>query len=77
LEVREAKKIENLLKIDKLGYFSSNLDEGNKLMRIINGLELGRIVARDIGSADPERMNPQNVHNYVKEQFESTEIKVC
>ncbi len=45
-------------------------------MRIINGLELGRIVARDIGSADPERMNPQNVHNYVTEQFKSTGIKV-
>ncbi len=76
MEVREAKNQPSLLKFEKLGYFSSNLDEGNRLIRIVNGIELGRIVARDIGGSDPERMNPQNAHQFVTDLFKSTDIKV-
>lgn len=76
MEVREAKKSTQLLKVDKLGFYHQNLDEANKLIRLVNAIELGRIVARDIGGSDPERMSAQNAANYVTEVFNSTEIRV-
>lgn len=43
---------------------------------MISATELGRIVARDIGGSDPERMAPANVLAYVNDIFKSTDIKV-
>lgn len=77
LEVREAKNSSILLKIDKLGFYSNNLEEANRLIKHVNAIELGRIVARDIGGSDPERMSAPNVANYVSELFlNSTNIKL-
>jgi leucyl aminopeptidase len=76
LEVREAKNSTLLLKIDKLGFYHQNLDEANALIRLVNAIELGRIVARDIGGSDPERMSAQNVASYVTDVLNSTNIKV-
>ena len=36
-----------------------------------------RIVARDIGGSDPERMAAKNVEEYVKEIFGNSSVKVC
>ncbi len=40
------KKTENCLKINKLGVWSQNLTETNELIRRVNAVELGRIVAK-------------------------------
>ena len=44
---------------------------------MISATEIGRIVARDIGGSDPERMAPANVLAYVNDIFKSTNIKVA
>lgn len=43
---------------------------------MVNGIELGRIVGRDIAGSDPERMSAPNIASYVSEVFKSTNIKI-
>jgi leucyl aminopeptidase len=74
--VREATKSTNLLKVEKLGYWHSDSESASKLVRLVNAVELGRIVTRDIGGSDPERMSAPNIHTYVESVFQSTDIKV-
>ena len=76
MEVREFKKSESILKVDKLGFWKENSKEASDILKVINGIELGRIVARDIGGSDPERMSPPNVLKYVKDALKNTDIKV-
>ena len=65
-----------MLKVEKLGYWHSNLAEGNDLIKTINAIEIGRIVTRDIGGSDPERMSAENVLKYVRSIFDATDIKI-
>ena len=74
--MREAKKNDNLLKVDKIGYWHENAEEGQNLVRIVQAIEFGRIVTRDIGGSDPERMSALNVLNYVTDVFKNSDIKV-
>ena len=74
--MREANKSHNLLKIEKLGFWHRDLEEADHLIKVLNAIEIGRIVTRDIGGSDPERMAAPKVLEYVKHIFESTEIKV-
>lgn len=76
MEAREAKKSNDLLKIEKLGFWHANAKEANRLIDVISATEIGRIVARDIGGSDPERMAAANVLAYVNEIFKSSDIKV-
>lgn len=76
MELREADEKENPLKADKLGFWHENLNEAKSLIELINAVEIGRIIARDIGASDPERMAPPKVLEYVNDLFKSTEIKV-
>ncbi|CAF0982637.1 unnamed protein product, partial [Brachionus calyciflorus] len=76
LELREAKKAESLLKIEKLGYWNENQSEGQKTLDLVNAIELGRIVTRDIGGSDPERMSAQNVVSYINDVLESSNVKI-
>jgi leucyl aminopeptidase len=47
------------------------------LIKYARAVELGRAVGRDIGGADPERMAPPRVAEYVQELFgKSSGIKV-
>ena len=39
-------------------------------------IEEGRVVARDIGGSDPERMAPPRVEEYVREVFKGSNISV-
>ena len=39
-------------------------------------IEKGRVVARDIGGSDPERMAAPRVEEYVLEAFKGTKVKV-
>jgi leucyl aminopeptidase len=75
--LREATSNKSALKIEKLGYWYTDKSYGEKLLTVLNAVEVGRIVTRDIGGSDPERMAAANVLVYVKKIFESTNnIKV-
>jgi leucyl aminopeptidase len=76
LEIREAKKSANLLKVEQLGFWHSDAEAGSKIVRLVNAIEIGRIVTRDIGGSDPERMSAPNIQKYVEQIFNSTDIKV-
>lgn len=76
MELREARKTDGLFKIEKLGYWNDNEVEARKTLEIVNAIELGRVVTRDIGGSDPERMSAPKVADYVTELFKSTEVKV-
>jgi leucyl aminopeptidase len=76
LEVREHKNNTQVLKIDKLGLWHNDLNEANKIINVVNGIELGRIVGRDIGGSDPERMTPIKVQEYVENNLQSEFIKM-
>lgn len=71
IEVREGRP-EKATKVDKLGL---GIDKAGEL-KILTALESGRIVCRDIGGSDPERMAAPRVAEYVEEVFKGTCIKV-
>ncbi|UJR27930.1 hypothetical protein I4U23_009190 [Adineta vaga] len=78
LQVREDKP-EHKAKVDRLGvYLGQNLsDHTDKLVSYARAIELGRVVGRDIGGGDPERMAPPRVAEYVQELFgKSSGVKV-
>merc|ERR1712179_454940 len=39
-------------------------------------IERGRVVARDIGGSDPERMAAPRVEEYVQDVFKGTKVKI-
>ena len=66
-----------MLKVEKLGYFHENQAEAERLIKVTNAIDLGRIVAKDIGGSDPERMSASNVLKYLQETFkDSSDVKV-
>merc|ERR1719474_1112802 len=70
LEMREAVK-EKAIKISGLGWAGEK-----SVMEQAHAMEAGRIVARDIGGSDPERMAAPRVEEYVHEAFKGTKVKV-
>ncbi|KAK2167350.1 hypothetical protein LSH36_29g08016 [Paralvinella palmiformis] len=71
LEIREdlpSKKT----KVNQLGLFG--IDDAE--LKILQAIETGRIVYRDIGGSDPERMAAPRVADYVVDIFTGTCIKV-
>ncbi|XP_014242263.1 putative aminopeptidase W07G4.4 [Cimex lectularius] len=56
-------------KVSSLGVWSDKPEELEKLVKTAQLLECGRVVARDIGGSDPERMCPPRVEEYVKKVF--------
>ncbi|XP_041087938.1 putative aminopeptidase W07G4.4 [Polyodon spathula] len=75
LEVREAYP-EKSHKVDVLGFWVPGEEEGMMIKRLAYALESGRVVCRDIGGSDPERMAAPLVAQYVEELFNNTPIKV-
>jgi len=80
LQTREAKPDEKT-KVDRFGVYlsrsGSNVQNREKLVEYARAIELGRCVARDIGGADPERMAPPRVAEYVENLFgNSSTIKM-
>ena len=60
-----------------VGQTPSNSEADEKLIRYARAIELGRVVGRDIGGADPERMAPPRVAEYVQDLFDkSSGVKV-
>lgn len=75
LEVRERdKNVQH--KITKLGVWSENVNEAQKLLELARAVEGGRVVCRDIGGSDPERMAAPRVAEYVQENFAGSVIQV-
>jgi len=70
LEMREQVP-EKAVKLSKLGI----LGDGSKV-DLAKALEAGRIVSRDIGGSDPERMAAPRVEEYVNKEFDGTGVKI-
>ena len=62
--------------MEKLGFWHEDAVEADNIIKQANAIELGRIMTRDIGGSDPERMSAENVLKYVRQALGSTEIKV-
>ncbi|KAK0070474.1 aminopeptidase W07G4.4 isoform X2 [Biomphalaria pfeifferi] len=74
IELLEAGKA---LEVDALGlWFSGDQTETKKILNDLIALELGRIVARDIGGSDPERMTAAKVLAYLENAFKDSSVKV-
>ena len=68
LEVREQVP-DKAQKVAKLGIFGDAPKIQSKVDQV-SALELGRIVSRDIGGSDPERMAAPRVEEYIRNEFE-------
>ncbi|CAF1040771.1 unnamed protein product [Rotaria sordida] len=80
LQIREDKP-EKKTKVERLGFFigQTSLDNNynEKLINYARAIEMGRVVARDIGGTDPERMAPPRVAEYVENLFnKSSDVKI-
>ena len=76
LEVREFKQGAPYKKVQQVGLWSQNEDSITHLIKIVSSIEMGRIIACDIGGSDPERMAPPNVAKYLQCMFNTTVIKM-
>ncbi|KAK9501887.1 hypothetical protein O3M35_012525 [Rhynocoris fuscipes] len=56
-------------KVKEIGVWCDNSKELNQVIDLAKALETGRMVARDIGGPDPERMCPPKVEEYVRNAF--------
>jgi len=70
LEVREQVP-EKAVKVDALGVYAQA-----EQVELAKALEAGRIVSRDIGGSDPERMAAPRVEDYVREEFSGTSVSI-
>ncbi|XP_072913572.1 putative aminopeptidase W07G4.4 [Hemitrygon akajei] len=75
LEICEAQK-EKSDKVDYLGVWAPSEEEAKKLVKLASALEMGRIVCRDIGGSDPERMAAPKVASYVQKIFQKSVVSV-
>jgi leucyl aminopeptidase len=73
LEVREEVK-EKAKNVEAIGVFGKDKVKGT--IEKAKALEAGRVVSRDIGGSDPERMAAPRIEEYVRKTFEGTSIKV-
>lgn len=73
LEIRES-SVCKISKVQLLEFSSPNIS--SDAVHLVSAIEAGRIVCRDIGGSDPERMSPPNVVTYVLEMFADTPINV-
>ena len=74
LEVREQVP-DRAEKVKYLGILGDESKIGSKT-DLARALEAGRIVSRDIGGSDPERMAAPRVEEYVRKTFEGTGIQI-
>ncbi|GAB1598632.1 putative aminopeptidase W07G4.4 [Argonauta hians] len=76
IEIREDVP-EKAVKATKLGvWFPDSYADAKKELQICAALEEGRVVTRDIGGSDPERMSAPKVAEYVQKVLEGSDIKI-
>ncbi|XP_032808306.1 putative aminopeptidase W07G4.4 isoform X2 [Petromyzon marinus] len=73
IEVREALP-EKKSKAELLGLWVASDAEGQHLVKVVTALESGRVVYRDIGGSDPERMAAPKVAEYLETIFKDTTV---
>ncbi|XP_076849946.1 putative aminopeptidase W07G4.4 [Brachyhypopomus gauderio] len=78
LELREVKLSlqSSPHKVAVLGVWVKEQAQGQEIMALASALESGRVVYRDIGGSDPERMAAPRVAEYVTEVFRNTCVQV-
>ncbi|XP_068594463.1 putative aminopeptidase W07G4.4 [Brachionichthys hirsutus] len=76
LEVREGNKKLSDYKVCVLGLWAQEEAEGRRLVDLADALESGRLVCRDIGGSDPERMAAPHAADYVQQLFEGSPVQV-
>uniref|UniRef100_A0A673G9R5 Putative aminopeptidase W07G4.4 n=1 Tax=Sinocyclocheilus rhinocerous TaxID=307959 RepID=A0A673G9R5_9TELE len=74
LEVREHKSSPH--KVAVLGIWVKNQAQGEAVTELATALESGRLVYRDIGGSDPERMAAPRVAEYVQAVFKDSPVTV-
>ncbi|KAK6622519.1 hypothetical protein RUM44_002331 [Polyplax serrata] len=67
---------EKKCKIKSLTVWSENENSLAELLQLVEVLESGRVVSRDIGSGDPERMAAPRVEEYVRKLFENSHVSM-
>lgn len=75
LQVRELAP-QKLPVIEKLGICISNKDKASTVIKQALILDAGLRVAKDIADADPERMAPPKVQEYIQKEFSNSSIKI-
>ncbi|XP_045473726.1 putative aminopeptidase W07G4.4 [Harmonia axyridis] len=75
IQIRE-REPERFHSIKKVGVFAKPPIDLENLVNTAKILEHGRRVACDIGDADPERMAPPKVEEYITQLFKDSEISV-
>ncbi|XP_074100534.1 putative aminopeptidase W07G4.4 isoform X1 [Cotesia typhae] len=76
LEVREISR-DHCYKAYQLGVWSPiSTKKLEGIVKLACALESGRYVARDIGGADPERMTPLRVEEYITDLFSGTGVVI-
>eukprot|EP00106_Octopus_bimaculoides_P010221 XP_014777663.1 PREDICTED: putative aminopeptidase W07G4.4 [Octopus bimaculoides] len=77
IEIREDVP-ERSVKAEKLGVWFSDTSDASKELLVCTALEEGRVVTRDIGGSDPERMAAPKVAEYVKKVLghSNSDIKI-
>ncbi|XP_012685881.1 putative aminopeptidase W07G4.4 [Clupea harengus] len=73
LELREVKPSPH--KVAVLGVWMADRKQGKDLVDLATALESGRLVCRDIGGSDPERMAAPRVAEYVEVLFKDSPVK--
>jgi len=71
LEMREVDKEKFTCKLDLLGWAGDD-----SVLKEALVIETGRVVCRDIGGSDPERMAAPRVEEYVTQCFSGTQVQV-
>lgn len=75
LELREVAG-KSSVKADCIAFLIPDASRITKVERLATALEAGRIVARDIGGSDPERMAAPKVVEYVAETLKGSDVKM-
>ncbi|KAI1900898.1 hypothetical protein AGOR_G00054580 [Albula goreensis] len=76
IEIREAGVKSSPHKVAVLGVWAKTEEVGKQLAQRASALESGRLVCRDIGGSDPERMAAPRVAEYVQSLFKDSPVQV-
>ncbi|XP_023694347.1 putative aminopeptidase W07G4.4 [Paramormyrops kingsleyae] len=77
LEVCETDAMPSPHKVAVLGLWVKENKDGESLVSLATALEAGRLVCRDIGGSDPERMAAPRVAEYVQSVFKDSLVEVA
>ncbi|KAF9283152.1 hypothetical protein BGZ88_010618 [Linnemannia elongata] len=75
IDVREHyEKIGKTYTVQKIGFHAAGVEFSAERLAFVNAIEVGRRVAKDLGSPNCERMTPIKFAEYVQEYFKSQSV---